>query len=145
MADAAGTEQETKAAQADLFRIAERDHGLTITALARETGLSEAALRSYNAPNIFARAKMPLWVFVRLAAVIPDDVMSIVFEPVGKCLTSCETPDGDAHALARDGGEYNVAYLNATDPSSEAGQDLSPRERAQLHEIHRRMKTRRVA
>lgn len=99
MPDTRGTEQETKANQAELFRLAERDYGLTIAALATETGISESALKSYAQSNIFARAKMPLWVFVELCKVIPEDVTSIMVAPASKCILPIIPDDSDLDKL----------------------------------------------
>lgn len=99
MTDTRGTEQETKAAQAELFRLAERDYGLSIATLAKETGLSESALKSYNHSNIFARAKMPLWVFVQLCKVIPADVASVMLTPADKCVLPLLPDDDDLDKL----------------------------------------------
>lgn len=144
MRDAAGTERETLAKQAEFFRIAERDHGLTLAVLASETGIPARTLSAYANSNPFARAKMPLWVFAALCRVVPDEVASIVM-PEGKCVTTCEPHDGDAHALAVDSSEYNVEFLRAVDPSSEGGATITHVERARLADIHRRMRARRVA
>lgn len=123
-----------------MLRLAERDYDLSIRTLNAETGIPIPTLNSWKRDVM-----MPLGGFVALCRVIPDDLTSLMLEPADKHVGSNEAPDGDAHALARDGGDYNVAYLNATDPASESGIDISPRERAYLNDIHRRMKARKVA
>ncbi len=128
------------ARQEAMLRLAERDHDLTINRLEAETGIPAVTLRTYKRDTM-----MPLAAFVKLCGVIPDSLTSLVLEPAGKRVETEHAPDGDAHALARDGSEYNVEYLRATDPTSEAGPSLSPRERARLADIHRRMKARKVA
>lgn len=138
MPDTRGTEQETKANQAELFRLAERDYGLTIAALATETGIPEKTLTSYNHSNIFARAKMPLWVFIRLCAVIPDDVTSVMVEPVGKVIRSTGGGD-DLDALATEAGDYAHEYSKARHPASPGGVAIVPQEAATLHDIRRRV------
>jgi hypothetical protein len=111
MTDTRGTEQETKARQAELFRLAERDYGLTLSALATETGLSETSLKSYALSNIFARAKMPLWVFVRLCKVIPEDVTSIMVEPADKCILPLLPQDDDLDKLTAEAVEFAADKL----------------------------------
>lgn len=123
-----------------MLRLAERDYDLSVKTLNAETGIPIPTLNSWKRDTM-----MPLGGFVALCRVIPDDLTSLLLEPAEKHVGTNETPDGDAHALARDGGDYNVAYLNATDPASENGAEISPRERAGLHDIHRRMKARKVA
>lgn len=141
MTDTRGTEQETKAAQAEMFRLAERDYGLSIATLAKETGLSEGALKSYNHSNIFARAKMPLWVFVQLCKVIPDDVTSVLVEGAGKAIVSLDN-GGDLDALATEAGDYAHEYSKARHPASPGGVSIVPQEAATLHTIRRRMTAR---
>jgi hypothetical protein len=141
MTDTRGTEQETKARQGELFRLAERDYGLTLDALATETGIGLSALKTYNHSNIFARAKMPLWVFIRLCAVIPDDVSSVMLEPVGKRVASMDGGD-DLDALAVEAGDYAHEYGKARHPASPGGVAIVPQEAATLHDIRRRMTAR---
>jgi len=113
MPDHYGTDGETLAAQAEMFRLAEHDHGLTMATLARETGVSLDTLKSYNRSNIFARAKMPLPVFVKLLRVIPDDCTSIITGIAGKLVTSVEPDDGDLDALGREAAGFIHEKLDA--------------------------------
>ena len=96
--DGDGTDRETLARQAEMFRLAERDHGLNLAAIALETHIDKRTLQTYNNSNIFARAKMPLWVFVELCKVIPDDCTSIMLEPASKHVGSNVSDDGDLEA-----------------------------------------------
>lgn len=141
MHETRGTEQETKARQGELFRLAERDYGLTVSALATETRIPEKTLASYNHSNIFARAKMPLWVFVRLCAVIPNDVTSVMLEPVGKRVASLEGAD-DLDSLATEAGDFAHEYSRARHPASPGGTTIVHSEAATLHDIRRRMTAR---
>lgn len=134
------TKQDVAGRVADMFRLAERDYDLTIKRIALLSGMSVETLNEYR-----KGAAIPLHAFVQIAPHIPDELLSLCVETAGKSVLSNETPDGGAHDLARDSGHYNVEYLNATDPSSEAGPAIGPRERARLSEIHNRMKVRKVA
>lgn len=113
MPDMRGTDGETLAAQAEMFRLADHEHGLTLATLARETGVSLDTLKSYNRSNIFARAKMPLPVFVKLLRVIPDDCTSIITGIAGKLVTSVEPEDGDLDALGREAAGFVSEKLDA--------------------------------
>jgi hypothetical protein len=135
-----GTEQETLAAQAEMFRVAERDYGLTIAALAKETGIPESTLKSYNSSNIFARAKMPLWVFVQLCTVIPDDVLSVALEPAGKCVLPLLPDDNDLDKLAAE-----AAGLVADKLAREADGNICHIDRAALAERARRLAVKSAA
>lgn len=140
MADGRGTEQETLAAQSEMFRLAERDHGLTITALATETGINKSTLATYNHSNIFQRAKMPLPVFVALCRVIPDDCTSIVLAGIGKHVGTNEGGDGCLDALGREAAGYVAEKLDA-----EADGVVTPIERRRLRDRARRVAARAQA
>lgn len=96
-----------------MFRLAERDHGLTLTVLAMETGIDRKVLATYNNSNIFARAKMPLWVFVTLCRVIPDEVTSIMLDTAGKHVGSNEPDDADLDALTAEASGLVTDVLEA--------------------------------
>ena len=113
MPDHTRTEQETLAAQAEMFRLADSEHGLSMSVLARETGVSLETLKSYNRSNIFARAKMPLPVFVKLLRVIPDDCTSVITSIANKVITSSESDDGDFDALGREAAGFVSEMLDA--------------------------------
>jgi hypothetical protein len=138
MTDARGTEQETKAAQAELFRFAERDYGLTLATIEKEAKLGKGTLKPYNHSNIFARAKMPLWVFVRLCTVLPDELTIPCVEGAGKRITSIAGAD-DLDALATEAGDFAHEYGKARHPASPGGTAIVPQEAATLHDIRRRM------
>ena len=125
---------------ADMFRLAERDYSLDLKRLELLTGMSYETLKSYRNGTA-----MPLHAYVQLARYIPDDLLTLCVAPAGKHVGSDEPDDGGAPDLARDSSEYGVTYLAAIDPDSEAGPQLSHRERAHLASIQGRMKARRVA
>lgn len=111
MSSTRGTEQETKAAQAEMFRLAERDYGLTLTTIEKEAGFEPGKLKPYNHSNIFARAKMPLWIFVRLCRVLPDDVLSLCVQPAGKCILPLLPDDSDLDKLTAEAVEFAADKL----------------------------------
>lgn len=110
MTDATRTEQETKASQAEMFRLAEAEHKLSVATLSRETGIN---LKPYALDNIFARAKMPLWVFVALCRVLPDDLTSLMLDPAGKHVGSNEPSEGDLDALTTEASGLVTEVLEA--------------------------------
>ena len=109
-----GTERETLAAQREMFRLAEQRYGLTLKALSIETGENIGKLKTYNNSNIFARAKMPLAVFVALARVIPDDCLAVVMEGTGKVIATSEPDEGAPDELLLAAAEFSNEYLRAT-------------------------------
>ena len=54
---------------------------------------------------------MPLWVFIRLCKVIPDDVTSIMVEPAGKCILSLLPQDDDLDRLTAEAVEFAADKL----------------------------------
>lgn len=135
-----GTKQDVASRVADMFRIAEARDDMTLKRLEALSGVPYESLNGYR-----RGASMPLHVFVAISQHIADDLLSLCVEPANKGVVTNDIPDGGPHELARDASEYNVTYLDSINPTSEAGQSLSPRERARLEAIRRRMAARRVA
>ncbi len=113
--------------QERMLRLAERDYDITLAVLHAETGIAKPTLSSWKSD-----VAMPAWALVVLSQVIPDHLVSLMFEPVGRCVVTCENSDGDLDRLAKESAGYNVEYLDARSPGSDAGHELSPRERANL-------------
>lgn len=113
--------------QERMLRLAERDYDLTPSVLHAETGIPKETQLSWRKDTA-----MPAWALVALCRVIPDELTSLLFEPIGKHIGTDDSGDGDLDALARVSAGYNVEYLDARQPGSENGTDLSPRERAHL-------------
>jgi hypothetical protein len=126
--------QDVISRQERVLRLAERDYDLTLTVLSAETGIPKPTLSSWMKDTA-----MPAYGLVLLCRVIPDDLTSLMFEPVGKHIGTNEGKDGDLDALAREAAGFNVEYLDAHHPDSEAGSRLSPRERARLKDKARRV------
>lgn len=142
MANRDGTNGEVLAAQADMFRVAERDHGLTLKAIASETGIKLTTLQAWCASNIFARARIGLPDFVTLCTVLPDDCTSLVLEPAGKHVGSNESGEGDLDALTREATGFAAEKLER-----EADGKICHLDKAKLKERARRVASvaRRVA
>jgi hypothetical protein len=120
--------------QERMLRLAERDYDLTPPVLAAETGIPKETLLSWK-----RGVAMPAWALVLLCRVIPDELTTLMFEPVAKHVGTDDIGDGDLDRLARESAGYNVEYLDARQPDSDAGSDLSPRERANLKDRARRV------
>lgn len=133
MPNSDGASQHMADLQERMLRLAGRDYGLSLKVLSAETRIPERTLRNY-----MAGAMMPVHVFRELCRVIPDELTSLLM-PTGKHVGTDEPGDGDETALAREAAGYSAEYLNSTDPASEAGPALSPRERANLKDRARRL------
>lgn len=121
------------AAQRDMFRLAKRDHGLSATRLALLSGIPEPTLRTWTRDTA-----MPAWALAHLSQHLPDELVSLMFEINDRAVITVEPGDGDFHALAEAGMDYNVEYLGARRPESDGGTELTPREKAILREKARR-------
>lgn len=126
--------QDIIARQERMLRLAERDHDLTLAVLSAETSIPKPTIASWKHD-----VAMPAWALVCLSKHIPDDLTSLMFEPVNRFVGSCVSGDGGLDALARESAGYNVEYLNARDPEGDGGSALTPRERAILKDKSRRV------
>jgi hypothetical protein len=80
------------AAQTRIFRLAERDYGLSLKAISVESGIPYNTIRSYNGHN-GAPVAMPLTALLKLVGVIPDDLLSHLLDPVDRRIADTETAD----------------------------------------------------
>lgn len=134
------TKQDVEGRVVDMFRLAERDYDLTIKRLVALTGMDAGSLNNYK-----NGAAIPLHAFVQLCRYIPDELTSLCLEPAEKHVGTDEPSDGGPHDLAEDSGEYSRAFAEATRPDSPGGPSIVHSERLRLAQIHRRMRTRRIA
>ncbi len=117
-------------AQERLFRLAERDHGLSLAVLNLETGIPKQTLRDWKAGTT-----MPAWALFALGAGgVPDYLLSLVANPFGKFVGSDQNGDGAFHEAATEASGFSQEYLTATAPESEGGTAITPREAAKLSE-----------
>ena len=93
---------------ADLFRLAERDHGLTVRRLAALAGLPQSTVATWATGN----TSMPAWAFFRLAKYIPDDLTTLCAELSDKAIVSNEG-GGCIDALGREAASFTASYVDA--------------------------------
>lgn len=122
--------QHSVLAQERMFRLAERDHDLSLRTLAAESGIPLRTLQNWK-----GGAVMPAWALGALgAAGVPDYLTSLVINPFAKHIGSNADEDSAYHEAASEAIGFGHEFLNATAPDSELGPDLSPREKARLSE-----------
>jgi hypothetical protein len=140
--DRDGTYREVLAAQAEMFRLAERDYGLTLRAIASETGISVTTLKGFTNSNPFARSRIGLPDFVILCRVLPDELTSLCFEPAAKHVGTNEAGEGDFDSLTVESAGFAADKL-----AREADGVLCHIDRAALKDRARRIsaKARAVA
>lgn len=131
---------ETLKAQDTMFRLAEREYGLTLKAIHSDTRIPVETLRSWKGTK-GAQAMMPVWAINALAGVIPDDLLSLLTEPGDRCLTQTDDDDelddlGDrADAVARE-------VRRARHPKSPGGTEIIALEEERIKRLARGLKRR---
>lgn len=96
-------------AQREMFRLAQKELGLSIPVIAKRSPLSESTLKGWR-----DGAAMPAWALGALGnAGLPDHLLSLVTEPFGKHIGTDGTDDGDLDALGRESAGYIAEKLEA--------------------------------
>ena len=119
----------TKATQERIFRLAARDHGLTLKAISLDSGVCYSTLRSYAGHN-GEPAEMPVSALFKLIGVVPNELLSLLLPEAQAIVT---VPTGIDHdELAELAQDYLAAKSKAHHPESEAGRDIGPGEHSAL-------------
>ena len=117
-------------AQARIFRLAERDHGLTLKAISLDSGIPYNTLRTYKGHN-GAQAMMPVSALCRLVGVIPDELLSHMFDPVNRQIVH-DDDDGCLDRLGDDADSVATEVRRARSPNSPGGTDIVDIEEARI-------------
>lgn len=118
--------QNVKSAQERVFRLAKRDHGLTLKAIHLDSGVDYDSLCNYAKGD----TQMPVGVLCALVGVIPDELLSLLL-PDGRAIVSI--PDNIDHdEISTACRAYIDAKEQAHHPESPAGRDIAPCEDATL-------------
>lgn len=114
----------TLEAQNRVFRLASRDHGLTLKAISQDSGVNYDTLRSY-AGHKGEPAVMSLPSFIKLCGVIPDALLSQLLELADRHLEQDEEDEDTEFDDLADHGD-NVARLvrQARHPASPGGTEI---------------------
>ena len=118
-----------KDAQKRVFRLAERDYGLTLKAISLDSGIPYNTIRNY-AGNNGEQCAMSVPALLMLVDVIPDDLLSQLLDPVRRALVPVNSegePDYDAigqHAL-----DLGMTVAQARSQNSPGGTNIVPIER----------------
>jgi hypothetical protein len=103
-------------AQTLMLDLAERKHGITRKALHLATGIPISTLKSYEEGTA-----MPVTAFVKMAAVIPNELLSLMLEPGEKAIADAEPDETDLDDLARAAVDVLQKYVAARHPDSPGG------------------------
>ena len=108
--------QAVEAGQLAMFRLAERNHGLSLKILSLESGIPHGTLRSYAQGTA-----MPVSALVKLSGVIPNELISLMLDPGGKVLADAEQDETDIDDLARAAVDILQRYVSARHPDGPGG------------------------
>lgn len=99
------------AAQKRMFRLAERDHKMSLKVIAAETGIPAGTLRGW----IAGTTMMPLDGFVKISAIdgFPNELLSLPFEHAEKSLGDAGEGETDFHDMAVQCATYLLAHVRA--------------------------------
>ncbi len=114
-------------AQKRVFRLAERDHGLTYKAISLDSGLAYNTVRNYA----HGEAMMSVISLLKLVGVIPDYLLSHLLAPVERQVVTSQT-EMDHDELGANCIRFGGKLQQARSPNSPEGVDIAPCEDAEL-------------
>lgn len=108
--------------QANVFRLAERDHGLSISRIHTLSGIPISTLKGWR-----GGAAMPAWALGALGdAGVPDDLLSMILAPYSRHVGTDEPGEGDLDTAGLDAGEAAHAIARSRSPQSPGGIAIVP-------------------
>lgn len=115
-----------KKAQQRIFRLANRDHGLTLKAISLDTGIGYSTIQTWaNGSSVMSVTSL-----FQLVGVIPNELLSLLL-PAGHVIV--EVPEGIDHDII---APMFAGYLRGKDeahhPDSPGGREISDCERHSL-------------
>ena len=124
----ANISERQKATQERIFRLAARDHGLTLKAISLDSGIGYTTIQSYaNGGSVMSIASL-----FALVGVIPDELLSLLL-PDGRVI-ACVPGNIDHDEIANWSETYSAKKLAAHRKDSECEEALGPNELADLNE-----------
>lgn len=134
MADLSLPARDSVAAQHELFRRADFEHGLSLRVIAARSPIPYNTLRGWQNGTA-----MPAWAIGALGeAGVPDELLSLVTQPFGRCVVTEEGGDGDLDTAAIDAGEFVSSVQRARHPASPGGVAIVPQEVAAILPLKQR-------
>lgn len=118
-------------AQRRIGRLAERDHGLSLKAISLDTGIPYNTVRSYfGQSEEVPLSVMPVPAMLKCVGVIPDELLSQLFEPVRRCLVPTNGDgDPDYDAIGQHALDLGATVAQSRNPNSPGGTNIVPIER----------------
>lgn len=115
-----------KVEQERVFRLAKRDHGLTLKAISLDSGLGYTTIQSYAS----GEAVMSIASLYKLVGVVPDELLSLLL-PDGHLIVQAPV-EIDHDEIAEAVQDYLLTKERAHHPESPAGRDIAPCEDSTL-------------
>lgn len=131
----------TLKAQERMFRLAERNHGLALKTISLDSGIPYNTIRSYAANN-GAQVMMPVSAVNKLTGVIPDYLLSHLFEPSSHHIAENVEDDGDHDTLASNCIDFASKHARARHPQSPGGVEIVPSEDVELRATRQQLRAR---
>lgn len=107
-----------------MFRLADRDHGLSLKIIGLDSGIPHGTLRSYAAGTA-----MPVAALLKLAQVIPAHLINLMLDPGGKVLADAEPDETDLDDAVIAALEMTLKWAKARHPNSSSGVAIDHTER----------------
>jgi hypothetical protein len=122
----------TLTAQRRIFRLAQRDHGLTLKAISIDSGIPYNTIRCY-AGNNGEQSVMSVPALIKLIGIIPDELLSQLLAPADRHLESDdEDEDTEFDDLADHGDNLARLVRQARHPASPGGTEIIAVEEDQI-------------
>jgi hypothetical protein len=140
MADLSLPARDSVAAQAEMFRLAQAECGLSLRAISQRSPIPCSTLKGWR-----DGAAMPAWAIGELGdAGVPDHLLSLVTAPWKRSVLTDEETDSDLDDAADAAGEFAASVRRARHPQSPGGVHIVPQERAEIVPIGRKARAKLV-
>ena len=131
MADVDRISALTLEAQERMFRLVQRDTGVTLQQISLDSGIPYNTIRSYAGHN-GAPSMMPVSAVNKLAGVIPDKYLSHLLFPTCRFIAEANADESDHDGFAGNCISFASIYQRSRHPESEEGVNLSKGESDEL-------------
>lgn len=128
----------TLKAQATMFRLAEREHELSLKAIHLDTLIPYDTLRSWKGTK-GAHTMMPVWAINALSGVIPDELLSLLTGPGDRHLVHNDDDD-ELDDLADKADAVAREVRRARHPKSPGGTEIIALEEERIKRMARSLR-----
>lgn len=113
-------------AQQRIFRLADRDFGLSLKSISLDSGIPYNSIRGYASGHTV----LPVPALLKLVGVVPDALLSHLLDPVERHIAPNDNNDSDLDELADAADELAADVRRARHPNSPGGVNIVPIERS---------------